>query len=469
MCFIKRLLSLFASSQYFSNVILEESFLRPAISSFVKRFRWNDKQRAIKHALFLLAIIAATCAYGQKNPIALRLTNLAHLNYLYEEVRISGQPMAIIHIYSEYPDYKWVDAGNEGIACVDDAARAAVVYLRHFEVTGDTSSLRRARRLIDFCCYLQAGDGQFYNFIFADHAINRDGQTSLKSFGWWAARGVWAFGEGYRVLHERDPAYAKILQQHLQKAFVHLDTLLRHYPQTAEINGFKSPRWLLYNSAGDATSELVLGLGAYHHATKDPRVQTYLEKLGEAFIAMQLGDEKNFPYGAFLSWQNIWHGWANGQTQALATIAKLVQREDFLAAAKRETGFFYPYLQKENFPREMQFARNGAQIRAAKIEHYDQIAYALRPMIVGALRVSESVEDHRFAELAADLALWFFGKNAARKPMYDSKTGRGFDGIRSESEINRNAGAESTIEALYSILEVEANPAARQRLYEKVE
>jgi hypothetical protein len=315
---------------------------------------------------------------------------------------------------------------------------------------------------------LQAEDGQFYNFIFADHSINREGRTSLKSFGWWAARGVWAFGEGYRVLHKRDPAYAAILQQHLQKAFVHLDTLLRHYPQTAEINGFKSPRWLLYNSAGDATSELVLGLGAYYRATNDPAVKTYLEKLGEAFLTMQLGDEKNFPYGAFLSWQNIWHGWGNSQAQALATISKPLQRKDFLAAAKREAEFFYSYLQKENFPREMQFARKGARIHAVKTEHYEQIAYALRPMIVGALRVAESAEEHRFAELAADLALWFFEKNAARKPMYDPNTGRGFDGIRSEREINRNAGAESTIEALYAILEIEANPTARQRLHEKL-
>lgn len=423
----------------------------------------------LRWAIFLLAFLTLQCASTQSQRVHLRLTNLAHLNYLYEEVKISGQPMAIIHIYSEYPDYKWVDAGSEGIACVDDAARAAVVYLRHFEVTNDTSSLRRARRLIDFCRYLQAGDGQFYNFIFADHAINRDGRTSVKSFGWWAARGVWAIGAGYRVLHERDPAYAKILQHHLQKTFVHLDTLLQRYPNIDSINGFKVPRWLLYNSAGDATSELVLGLSAYYRATKDPRVKTYLEKLGEAFLSMQLGDEQNFPYGAFLSWQNIWHGWANGQTQALATIAKLAQRRDFLAAAKREAEFFYPYLQKENFPREMQFARDGAQIRAMKIEQYDQIAYALRPMIVGALRVSESAEDHRFAELAADFALWFFGKNAARKPMYDPNTGRGFDGIRSETEINRNAGAESTIEALYSILEIEANPVARRRLYEKIE
>jgi len=420
-------------------------------------------------AIFLLAMTVVFCACAQKQPMKLRLTNLSHLNSLYEEIKIGGQPMAIIHIYSEYPDYKWVDDSDEGIACVDDAARAAVVYLRHFEVTGDTTSLGRARKLIDFCRYLQAEDGLFYNFIFADHSINREGQTSFKSLGWWAARGVWALGEGYRIFCDRDPAYAKLLQQHVQKTFAHIDTLLQHYPAMDTINGFNVPRWLLYNSAGDATSELVLGLAAYYRATNDPQVKTYLEKFGAAFVAMQLGDENNFPFGAMLSWQDIWHGWANGQTQALATIAKLLQRNDFLVAAKREAKFFFAYLQKENFPREMQFVRDGNQIHTTKTERYSQIAYALRPMIVGALRLAESTNDPRFAELAADLAQWFFGKNAAQAQMYDPQTGRGFDGILSEKEINRNAGAESTIEALYAILEVEANSVARQRLYEKIE
>jgi len=421
------------------------------------------------YRIFLLALLTLQCASTPSQRVHLRLINLAHLNHLYEEIEIGGRSMAIIHIYAEYPDYKWVDDSDEGIACVDDASRAAVVYLRYFEITGDTSSLQRAKKLIDFCRSMQAADGQFYNFIFADHAINREGKTSFKSFGWWAARGMWAMGEGYRVFRDRDPAYARLLQQHLRKTFMHIDTLLQHYPTIAAVNGFKAPRWLLYNSAADATTELVLGLAAYYEASRDQRVKPYLEKFGEAFLAMQLGDEKHFPYGAILSWQNIWHAWANGQTQALAGIAKLVQRDDFLLAAKREAEFFFPYLQKENFPREIQFARNGDQIEAAKIERFGQIAYGLRPMIVGALQVAESTNDQHFAEVAADLAQWFFGKNAAQAQMYDPKTGRGFDGILSEKEINRNAGAESTIEALYSMLEIEANPVASQRLYKRIE
>ncbi|MDZ7268969.1 MAG: glycoside hydrolase family 9 protein [candidate division KSB1 bacterium] len=396
-----------------------------------------------------------------------RLANLSHLNSLYEDIKIDGRPMAIIHIYSEYPDYQWVDDSDEGIACVDDAARAAVVYLRHFELTGDSANLRRCRSLIEFCRYMQADDGLFYNFIFPDHAINRDGPTSRKSLGWWTARGVWALAEGYRIFRDRDPAYAGLLQQHLHKTFGHLDTLLQRHPTIDTIKGFPAPRWLLHNAAGDATSELVLGLAAYYRATAEPRVKAYLEKFGEAFVAMQAGDRNHFPFGAILSWQNVWHGWANGQTQALATIAALLQREDFLAAARREAEFFYPYLQQQGFPREMEFRRDGNRVHAVKIDRFPQIAYALRPMIVGALRVAESTGDPRFAVRAAELAQWFFGENAAGAHMYDPPTGRGFDGILSEKDINRNAGAESTIEALYTMLELEANPVARRKLWER--
>ena len=91
--------------------------------------------------------------------------NLFHLNFLVEDVTIAGQPMAITHIYSEFPRYEWVDASGEGIAALDDAARAAVVYLTDYERTGDQASLDKARRLLNFAMYLQADDGEFYNFI----------------------------------------------------------------------------------------------------------------------------------------------------------------------------------------------------------------------------------------------------------------------------------------------------------------
>ena len=78
-----------------------------------------------------------------------------------------------IHIYSEYPDYKWVGDEDEGIACIDDASRAAVLYLNMFEYNGSKSYLDKAKMLLEFIMYMQADNGLFYNFIIDDYSINK--------------------------------------------------------------------------------------------------------------------------------------------------------------------------------------------------------------------------------------------------------------------------------------------------------
>jgi hypothetical protein len=60
------------------------------------------------------------------------LVNPSHLDHLYEEIEIGGKTMAIVHIYSDYPDYKWVEAKGEGIACIDDVTRAAIFYSNYY-------------------------------------------------------------------------------------------------------------------------------------------------------------------------------------------------------------------------------------------------------------------------------------------------------------------------------------------------
>ncbi len=50
--------------------------------------------------------------------------------------------------------------------------------------------------------------------------------------------------------------------------------------------------------------------------------------------------------------------------------------------------------------------------------------------------------------------------------MYDPHTGRCFDGINSTDKINENSGAESTIEALLTLIRIEQNPTARLNLFE---
>jgi len=53
--------------------------------------------------------------------------------------------------------------------------------------------------------------------------------------------------------------------------------------------------------------------------------------------------------------------------------------------------------------------------------------------------------------------------------MYDPKTGRGYDGIDNKKKINKNSGAESTIEALMTLMEISDNPISLRYFYYDLE
>lgn len=422
----------------------------------------------IKNFLLFSIPFIIFCDFQQESKQKFVLINFDHLRHLTESVQTAdGWNFDIVHIYAEYPDYERTAATGEGIACIDDAARVAVIYLRYFELSGDTVSLQRAKALLEFCRYMQTEDGQFYNFINKDYSINRTGRTSRKSFDPWAARAVWALGTGYRIFKEVDPLYADTLKMHLERSFGQIELMLQNYPETVAIAGFKIPQWLIHQNAADATAEMMLGLIDYVKVSGDSVVPGYLKKLADGLLKIQIQDTTSPAYGAFLSWQNIWHGWGNCQSQALAELYKIDPDQRYLNAVLRETNHFYKYWQTKGYPNSITFLKEDS-VQIEHIQKYEQIAYAFRTVILGCLRAHEITSDPIFAERAAEIAAWFFGKNPASTRMYDPATGRCFDGINSENDVNRNSGAESTIEALYAIMEIEANRIAINRLNNSV-
>ncbi|PIP79057.1 MAG: hypothetical protein COW85_02420, partial [Ignavibacteria bacterium CG22_combo_CG10-13_8_21_14_all_37_15] len=124
--------------------------------------------------------------------------NKSHLDYLYKEIEVNGRQMAVIHIYSNAPDYKFIDDEDEGYACVDDAARAAIFYLEYFRVNNDSSSLIKYYNLVEFLLYMQSENGFFYNFIWKDNSINKSFKTSVAEPNWWTWRALWALMENYK-------------------------------------------------------------------------------------------------------------------------------------------------------------------------------------------------------------------------------------------------------------------------------
>ena len=383
--------------------------------------------------------------------------NFAHLEHLTERIRLGADSVDIVHIYANYPDYRWVSAaesGPEGIACVDDAARAAGLYMRDWEVRGHAASLSRARGLLAFVMAMETADGEMYNFVLPDHTINREGKTSFKSFGWWGARGLVAMAKGANVFRKRDPAFARALHDGVKRMLPHVEALMARYGECAPVKGYRVPRWLLYESGADVTSELLPGLLEYRKTSPDTALTRTIRGLIEGLEIMQDGDAAHYPWGLHRSWETMWHMWGNAQTEALALAGVLLRDRGAVASAEREAQGWYARLLMEGFLKEMDVAGGTAPAR------FEQIAYGVRPMALGLLYLYEATHRNEYLVMAGLAGSWLTGNNPARSPVYDPATGRCLDGIRDSTTLNLNSGAESTIEALAMLLEVERYPGA---------
>lgn len=380
--------------------------------------------------------------------------NLNHLDSLGEVIEYGGQEFRIIHIYADAPDYQWVGDDDEGEACVDDAARAAVVYLRHFELTGNQASAEKAKQLLRFIGYMQTDEGYFYNFVWDNTLrINKTHQNSLANeINWWAARAVWALGTGARVLAEYDPEFAAFCLAKIDNTLPRIEEMLTAYPKTQMINGYEMPTWLIGGTGADASSELLLGLTEARIASDERDYSSTIGKLAEGIAMMQYGTMSTPPYGAHLSWEGGWHGWGNSQTMA-------VVQAGYTTSAKVEADQFYPLLLVDGWAHS--FPLDNPENK----RYYEQIAYATRGVAVGLIRLYEATNEDKYAIMAGLAGSWFTGNNAAQTSMYNPLYGYGYDGINGPNDVNKNAGAESTIEALFTILELEQYPLSRKWMY----
>lgn len=406
--------------------------------------------------LFALLTLSAASAQEQPTP---DLVNLDHLLSLTEPVIIDGKEMAIVHIYSEFPEYAWVDDADEGISAVDDVARAAVVYLWEYERTGDETLLDWARRCLEFIRYMQADDGEYYNFIFTrDGEINRLGGTSFKSLGWWAMRALWSLGEGVRIFDAVDPEYADELAQAYRRTESAVAATMGNYGQYTMLHGFEIPAWIPFNEPAVASVGL-LGMSAYYQARPNDATAETITRIADGIAQYRLGDDLEYPFGVHPTRSNapgFWHNWGAHMPHALAVAGMTLDRQDWIdSAAATANSFLMRYLAFEPF-RHMGVVPN----------RLEQIAYGTNMVVQAYAALYEATGEQRYADLAALAGSWLFGNNMAGVQMYNPENGRTFDGINGPVawRVNRNAGAESTIEGLMSISTLAKLPAGSQEL-----
>jgi len=103
--------------------------------------------------------------------------------------------------------------------------------------------------------------------------------------------------------------------------------------------------------------------------------------------------------------------------------------------------------------------KNGKFIQT-DTKKFSQIAYDIRVMVYASIEAYNITKDSAYAIKAGKIASWFFGNNIAKAQMYFPLSGICYDGINSQNIINKNSGAESTIEALLALLAIEQNQIA---------
>lgn len=406
----------------------------------------------MKRYFFTIFLFTALMTVGcyQEEPFI----RFDHLYRLCEEIEMDGRPCTILHIYADAPRYNWVEAPGEGIACVDDVARGAVLLITAAE-SGIPIDQKRLYGMLNFLLAMQTPDGKFYNFIHKDFSLNKTGVTSKKSFLFWAARGYWALGRACVYFKSRDPLFAQTLRSAFLQCLTPLDSLLRNYNRYEEKNGRCYPLWLVNHYAGDATSEFLLGLTAFSKIESDTSMDSRIRKLADGVLAMQIWDHEPVN-GAFESWPGYWHAWGNAQVQALVEASLSTGEKRYLVAAQKCVDRFYSRLIGCRLFTQYVLADSSTK-------RYPQIAYDLRNLTLAPLSIYRVTREPKYAILAGIAASWFMGNNEHSSVVYDIGSGRVFDGLDAGG-LNRNSGAESTIEGLLALISVKTVPPARHWL-----
>jgi len=414
------------------------------------------------------------------------LTNLAHLDWLRAQItppahaghttyRLDQKPsINVLWTYAE-PNadgtFRHVGGGkydaatntySQGAFNADDMTRAAVVYLRHWKLTGSTSSRKAAYEMLRGVTYLQTSSGEHAGNVVLwmqpDGKLNtiadppETPSPSDSGASYWLARTTWALGEGYAAFKNEDPAFAGFLKGRLDLAVsaLHKQVLVK-YGRYQQVDGKSNPAWLVVDGA-DASAEAVLGLSAYVEAGGTPAARTALSQLSDGIADLSGGDARSWPFGAVLPWalsQSIWHGWGSQMPAALARASTVLGDKGLGKVAIADSAVFDPRMLTSGGADQ---ALLPTQINQA------QIAYGVDSRVASLLATAKLNNSTGLRQLAGITASWYFGANKSGLPAYDPGTGRTVDGIEGDGRVNKNSGAESTIHGLLSMLALDANP-----------
>ena len=288
------------------------------------------------------------------------------------------------------------ESGYEGVACVDDASRAALLYTEIWHRHGFAWAREAAEGLLRFTCAMQLDGGAFVNFIASwDGERQLTTPTSRPGGGPWQARAMHALARGVAVFGAQP--YAAAFE-------AGVPTLLTPTPSL------------------DVRALSAIAMLEYWQATAAPSAAAHALAWAEEIAAARIGDLLPDRAGS-----SDMHLWGHLQEAALARIGVALGRDDLVRAAARsaDTGL----------------APAGERACAGP----QSLAFDVSCTIAGLEAVAAATGEARYASLAASARSWFDGRNTARQPVYDRDRGLVRDGIDG-NRLSENSGAESNIE-----------------------
>ena len=396
--------------------------------------------------LFLSCITACSCQRVSRTTApAQSPVNIHHVLSLVDSVQVAGQMLMFVRIYADYPTYEPVGAPGEGIACVDDAGRFMEVLETEILQFERSDLIPLARGITRFLLYMQRGDGLWHNFIYADGSINKTHKNSTAEFSWWAARGMRGLAAAYNIFRANEIEFADTLQWRFQLSARHFTPILDEYP-TMNMTPLGPRAGWIPDNAPDRIAEFLLPLVKLHQVSPLDYPEE-IRKLAEGLLSYQYRVAGSPIDGMFFCWENVWHNWGNLQALAMLKAYEVLGNSTYLEAVERWADHYLIWAVEQDYFWEITV---GAE-DSISVKEFPQIAYGISSSYRGIRALAAMTGKAEHIASAEALIQWFHGKNRAGQSMYDPATGRCYDGINSSSELNRNSGAESTIEALLAL------------------
>ena len=282
------------------------------------------------------------------------------------------------------------ETGEEGVACVDDVARALVLWCDVWERTHQPVAREWIGGLLAFCRWAQQADGRFLNFVLDwNGALNVEGPTSRADGGsFWHARGARAMAKVWRIFGD----------------------------ERARTDYERARAWFDDHPVGSDVRAIHV-LAALDAGGERSDIRRWCDDI----VAQRRGDVLVDAHDAREP-----HLWAHIQEGVLAAVGERTERPELIDVARRSAdAYLVPLIDA------------GFDIPTVQPYGAASAAYAMT-------QLASATGDPRYERAAADARAWFDGRNPAGLPVYDRARGRVADGI-DDGRLNPHSGAESNV------------------------